>query len=127
VALLRRAFAGAELLPADVPLAPPLPEDPPAPEAPPVADPAQPWCRAEGVGLRLIGAGAFLWWPGDGMLWQLNPVARAVWALLEIPGSVRDLAEALAEVFPDTGRARLEADCAALIGQLAEEGFVRAA
>jgi hypothetical protein len=51
----------------------------------------------------------------------LNTVAAAVWALIEIPGSARELAEALAEVYPQVPFGDLLADVAGMV-----EGFVAA-
>jgi hypothetical protein len=58
------------------------------------------------------------------MVWTLNPVARAAWELLEEPASAADLAELLAEVFPDVAPDRLRADMAALLGGLARADLV---
>ncbi|MBL4918343.1 PqqD family protein [Szabonella alba] len=128
VRLLRRAFGGPCLMPKDLEIGPPLPpvaaEDGPQDRADPV-DPDAVWRRAPGMAVRVLGNSAFLWWPGDGMLWQLNPTARAIWAMLELPGSARDFAEALSTLFPDIGQDRLEADCTLLMAELAAEGFIR--
>jgi hypothetical protein len=82
--------------------------------------------RDAGVAVRLIGTAAVLWRPGDAMLWQLNPVARAAWALMEDPISADEIAELMAELFPDVGQDRLRADIARLLGQLAAAGLITA-
>lgn len=126
-ALLRRAFAGPEMLPAGLPIGPALPGvQAPSVQAP-AADPVQVWRRTGGIAMRRHGQSAFLWQPGEMMLWQLNPVALAVWVLLELPGSAVDIALTLAEIFPDTPQAVLRADICALLGALSAEGMVIAA
>ena len=129
VVLLRHAFGGETILPDDLPIGPPVAGD----MRPSDADPPEPvaldavWRRVAGIGLRSSGQSAFLWWPGDGMLWQLNPTGRAIWTLLDIPGSAQEIAEALAELYPAVPRSRLEADCALLLSQLAAQGFIEPA
>ncbi|MFN3822686.1 MAG: PqqD family protein [Pseudorhodobacter sp.] len=126
VCLLRQAFGGETILPEDLPVGAPLADEPgavPEPAPAPVAVETV-WRRAAGIGLRHVGQSAFLWWPGDGMLWQLNPTGHAIWTLLELPGSARDIAAALAEIFPAVPPDRLEADCAMLMARLAAEGFI---
>lgn len=129
VALLRRAFGGETILPEDLPIGAPLALDlAPADSSPlaPVA-PDTVWRRVAGIGLRKVGQSAFLWWPGDGMLWQLNPTGCAIWALLELPGSAQEVAEALAEIYPTVSPSRLEADCTLLLSHLAAQGFIEPA
>ncbi|MFN4173438.1 MAG: PqqD family protein, partial [Pseudorhodobacter sp.] len=129
VCLLRQAFGGETILPEDLPVGAPLADEPgavPEPAPAPVAVEAV-WRRAAGIGLRHVGQSAFLWWPGDGMLWQLNPTGHAIWTLLELPGSARDIAAALAEIFPAVPPDRLEVDCAILMARLAAEGFILSA
>lgn len=125
VALLRQAFAPDAGPETNVPLAPALPDPLHAPDrtAAPVAQGRRLAQRADVV-VRRMGAGAFLWTPRATTIWHLNPVAHAVWTLLELPGSAADLAETLAEVFPEVGRDRLTRDVAALLGDLLAEGFV---
>lgn len=125
VALLRRAFAPDAPPQTNVPLAGPLPDPLHAPERRSVpVHPDRVLRQAPGIVLRRMGSGAFLWTPADPVVWHLNPVGHAVWALLEIPGSAADLADTLAEVFADVPRDRLTRDIATLMGDLLEEGFV---
>ncbi|RXM21731.1 PqqD family protein, partial [Citrobacter sp. AAK_AS5] len=80
-----------------------------APAAAPVAP--QPICRrVTGPTTRRIGDAAFLWRPGDAVLWHLNPAARAIWALLSRPASARSLAKTLQQLFPDEPPQRLQDD-----------------
>ncbi len=122
VALLRRAFTGAR----DADIAPPLP--PATPETAEVAgiDPDTPWHRTGDAVIRRVGGSSFLWRPGDTTLWQMNRMAEAVWAALEIPGSARDVAEILADLFPGTPEARILADVSALLATLADRDLVGA-
>jgi hypothetical protein len=122
VALLRQAFTGdraAEIAPPLAP-APAVPETAAAP-----VDPDRPWHRAGDVAIRRVGASAFLWRPGDTTLWRMNPVAQMVWTALDLPGSARDVAEAIADHFPDTPAAQIRDDVGALIAILVERDLVR--
>jgi hypothetical protein len=83
--------------------------------------------RSPGVAIRRMGGSAFLWRPDGIAIWHLNPVAAGVWALLDIPGSAREIGASLAEVFPQVPLETLVADVAILLDGLAEEGFVREA
>ncbi|CAM3194873.1 PqqD family peptide modification chaperone [Paracoccus nototheniae] len=124
-ALLRRAFAGDAPACGRLPLAPPLPGSPSAPtRSPTPLPPDLVAAQSAGLKLRRMGDGAFLWSPGAPRLWHLNPIGHAVWALLELPGSARDLAQTLSEVFPAIPETQLTADIAALLGDLQAEGFV---
>lgn len=123
VALLLSAFGGAVALPPGLDIGPEIAAPPPEPAGPPV-DPTQVFRRAGRVTLRQHGADAFLWRPGAPMLYRLNPVAAAVWTLLELPTSSADLAAALAEYFPDVPGAVLLSDMRHLLGDLAQEGLV---
>ncbi len=73
-----------------------------------------------------MGEAAFLWRPGEAMLWHLNPTAQAVWALLAKPMTARALVRTLHQVFPDVPKDRMEADLLALLGAMAAEGLVLA-
>lgn len=97
--------------------------------APPAADHApapldQVLGRAPDTARRTIAGVVFLWQPGEAEVWHLNPVADAIWALLEYPGTARDIAAALAEVFPQVPQAQLLEDTAALLGALHQAGLV---
>jgi hypothetical protein len=126
VALLARAFPADGRAVADaVPLAAALPAlAEPTEVAPlPVAATTR-FRRARGTATRRMGAAAFLWRPGEAMLWHLNPTAQAIWALLDRPASAATLARDLAEVFPDAPKDRLLPDTCALLGALAAAGLV---
>ena len=126
-ALIAAAFPADGRAAADaVALSPPLPAQPPLPDHRRATEipPAAPCRRAQGVATRRMGEAAFLWQPGEAMLWHLNPVAQAIWTLLSRPRSARSVARILQEAFPDEPPQRLEDDTRALLAQLAQEGLV---
>lgn len=126
VQLLRATFAGG-VIPA---LAPPLPPDAPlTADAPPpvLTDPDAIWRRAPEATIRRVSDAAFVWRLGEGDMWHLNPVAEAVWVLLQIPGTAADLAEVLAEAFPVEPREGLLDDLRRLLAALHDAGLVEAA
>lgn len=121
-ALLCAAFAPG----AQVRLRPPLPE----PLAPPVAspdplDPALVLRPRSGIALRRAEGGGFLWHPGDGILWRLNPAAAAVWSLLTqtAPCSGAHLADLLSTAFPATDPALIRHDTCAILSQFLAADF----
>lgn len=120
VALLRRATLGDG---ADV--APPLPPAPASAARARPVDPETIWTRADDAVTRRVGASAFLWRPADTTLWQMNHVAEMAWTALEIPGSARDVAETLADLFPDEPPDRILADTATLLARLADHDLAR--
>jgi hypothetical protein len=124
VALLRQAFGGADFMPASLPIADPLPPDGPEtlPKVPPVPAHLR-LAPARDVACREEPDGAFLWRPGDVVLWRLNPVAHAAWALLDGKTSAGQMADSLAEVFPGTPRRVILSDLCAVLGQFLAEGF----
>jgi Coenzyme PQQ synthesis protein D (PqqD) len=61
------------------------------------------------------------------MLWHLNPVARAIWAMLDEPAPATLLVEVLAELFPDEAPERLASDLQGLMARLCAEGLIHPA
>ncbi|MFE3839600.1 PqqD family protein [Pseudogemmobacter sonorensis] len=123
-ALITGLFAEGGRPPADFAPAPALPPAPAEPFA--RAVPADhPFRRAPQARLRRHGGAAFLWRPGEAMLWELNPIGHLLWQMLETPGSAADLAEVLAEAFPDVAPDRILQDTARLLAALEEAGLVR--
>jgi hypothetical protein len=120
VALLRRALLGD-----GVDMAPPLPPAPATCATVAPTDPDTVWTCADDAVIRRVGGSAFLWRPADTTLWQMNPVAEMVWTALKIPGSARDVADTLADLFPEEKPDRLLADTAALLARLADHDLVR--
>lgn len=68
------------------------------------------WARVEGVAVHEVGDGLYLIPPGEDGIYYLDALGRALWMLLEEPMDAREASALLGEVFPQTGRARLEAD-----------------
>lgn len=124
VALIRQAFGRAG---GTVDIGPVLPQAAAA-TAPPGAFPAnRPWARNPEAVMQARGESAFLWVPGKPMIWHMNLLARAVWVLLEIPGTARDIGQLLCEHFPDTDRTVLIRDVETLLQALSAAGLVEPA
>ncbi len=124
VALLRRALCGPE------PLAPGL-EVGPAFETRPEIEPpitavapGQRWRRVPGVVPRRVAGETFLWQADARRYLHLNPMASAVWLLLELDASAEDVTDLLAEAYPATPPTRIATDVAALLGRLAARGLI---
>lgn len=125
VALLRRTFAPGKAgpgVPVESELLQPLTPLPDVAVLP--VDPARIWRQRPGTGVRHIGGSAFLWSPAGTTVWHLNPIAHAIWAALAIPGSVTEMGDLLAELFPDILGESLLADVGSLIAGLACEDFL---
>ena len=123
VALLRAAFAAPELPAAGVTIAPPLPAELDPVVRPPV-DLAQEWQRSPDVAVRAVQEDLFLWHATEHSYFHLNPVARAIWTLLESPITGDEIAAILSEAFPDADPARIAEDVALLLGAFAGEGLI---
>jgi hypothetical protein len=123
VALLRRAFATDQLARLGAPVAPPLPAEIAAVVRPP-ADLAQGYRRSPHVAVRAVQDDLFLWHATEYSYFHLNPVARAIWSLLEEPISGQDIADLLAEVFPDATPAQIATDVANLLGAFEGESLI---
>lgn len=121
VALLRDRFAGSGA--AQDLSTPPLPADGPA-VAPAPAALLQRFERAGGVAEQDIDGNRFLWQIEDRRFYALNPVARAVWVLLEQPLTGHALCEILQEAFPDTPPDTVRMDVASLLGDMVEAGLI---
>ncbi len=128
VALLLAAFpSSGRAVGQSVSLSPPgTPAMPAVVEAMPILTPSARCRRADGIATRRIGGAAFLWRPGEAMLWHLNPTAQAIWALLERPASAQTLARDLGLLFPDEPDDQLLNGTRLLLGQLIDQGFVEA-
>ena len=120
VALLRQAFGVAGRDASGVDIGPALPATlEPVTHAPARLD--QCFRRSQHVAVRAVDADLFLWHATEHSYFHLNRVARAVWTLLEEPVSGQEIADILCEGFPETPRAVIEADVAALLGAFAAE------
>lgn len=121
VGLLRRSFGAG--LPSEADFAAPLPAElDPVVHSP--ADLAQCFARSPHVALRAVGDDLFLWHAQERSYFHLNPVARAVWTLLEEPIAGQEIVALLVTAFPQTDPARIAADVAALLGAFETEFLV---
>lgn len=81
--------------------------------------------RSESVRETVLAEEVFLAGPDNDALFRLNPLGRMVWDLLASPVSAAEIADALAEFFPDEPRRRIEADVAGLFRDLRDNGLIR--
>jgi hypothetical protein len=77
--------------------------------------------------LRPAPTGVWLVRRNAGGLVHLNAVGAAVWDLLDDGATGAEIADALAEVFPQVDAAQIRADVAGLLGQMMEAGLVHPA
>lgn len=124
VALIRHAFGGGADVHADLAIAPPLPltSRRSMPSSKLASDVI--WVRQPDATMQTSGESAFVWMPGQQTVWRMNTLGRAVWSLLEIPGSAEDIAAVLADHFPDQDEAVLITDVNALLQALAHGGLI---
>lgn len=124
VALIRHAFGGQAVPAPDVVIGPAVAKAPSKclPQTDLPADIR--WSRRPDVTLQTKADAAFLWLPGRQVIWHMNALALAVWTLLEIPGSARDIGQVLAEHFPDQDAASLTDDVNALLQALAKNDLI---
>lgn len=119
VALIRRAFGGAECPDPAVPVAAALAQGAAAPPPRPV-DLSLCWQRSATVGVRRLDGDLFLWDAQTQGRFRLNQMAGAVWSLLEEDGRGDDISALLQEAFPEEDPRRIATDVALLLGALAE-------
>lgn len=82
--------------------------------------------RAEEIVLQPMGdGGAFLADRAGGGIFALDALGAAIWEALAAPVAPLDLADELAEAYPEIERTRIEADLAGLISRLMEKGLAR--
>lgn len=77
-----------------------------------------------GVVERWIGDVLYLADPEGRAIQRMDPLAAAIWGMLEEPATPGELEDALVEAFPSTPRETIAADLSALLGRLAEAGLV---
>lgn len=93
----------------------------PAPARP---DPEAALCQRPGTTVRTIGAGLYLADAEGRAIHRIDPLAAAIWELLETPARPQEIAALLVEAFPETDPARLSADVAALLASLTGAGLL---
>ena len=124
IALIRRAFGPSLPGTEPVEIGPPLPFVPQDTLPETTLSPHICWARNPDVVLQTRADSAFLWQPGKQVIWHLNALGLAIWALLEIPGTATELGAALHEHFPEMSLGTLTHDANALLDALARAGLV---
>lgn len=89
--------------------------------------------RHPGVQFREVGDEIFLVHPDGEQIYNLNPMAAALWRLLDnsMPGSItgpmtgRDMADVVITAFPMMAMAKVEGDIKAVLTELLTKGFAR--
>ena len=82
------------------------------------------WLRAPGTHIHENGGFAYLIPKGQGSIFGVGGIGLAVFNLLAEPLCIAEAAGLLAEVFPQTGRERLESDLSAFFRTLFEQGLI---
>ncbi|MDP3197062.1 PqqD family peptide modification chaperone [Tabrizicola sp.] len=80
--------------------------------------------QREGCVERWIGDVLYLADPEGRAIQRMDPLAAAIWGMLEEPVPPEELEEALVEAFPDTPRVQISADIFALLAGLVEAGLL---
>lgn len=124
-ALMHAAFDGPALPAPGLPLEAPVPPEPVERPALP-ADLGLRFSRAGDVSDRVIGGNTFLWHMEERRFFALNPVAGAIWTLIETPLTGHEIVRILTDLFPDAPAAVLAQDLEGLLGQLVANNLVRA-
>ena len=125
VALLLKTFEGNVIPSPGVNIDPPLPPKSMKPDVEP-ADLQALFRRSEQVVPRIIGADIFLWQLEERNFYGLNPIAAAIWTLLETPATGLEITEILGKAFPDFDAAKIKNDAAELLGALLARNLVSA-
>ncbi len=77
-----------------------------------------------GAVARVIGDGLYLADPEGRAIHRMDPLAAAIWDLLDAPATADEVAELLAEAFPGADRAQLLQDVRGLMSSLVAAGLV---
>ena len=85
------------------------------------------WVQASSVAVHEEGDSIFLIPEAQDAIFTLDRIGQAVWALLAEPLSIAEAASLLADVFPQTGREKLERDMIRFFRTLFEQGLVQRA
>lgn len=91
--------------------------------APPLR-PGAPIRQRPGSVARAIGDAMYLADPEGRAIHRMDPLAAAIWDVLDAPATATDLLDLLAESFPATDPARIAADLDSLLRMLAAWGLV---
>lgn len=76
-----------------------------------------------GVQFRTVGDEIFLVHPDGEQIHNLNPMAAALWRLLEQPTTGRDMADVVQAAFPIMAPAKVEEDVKRVVTELLAGGF----
>ena len=79
--------------------------------------------RHAGVQFREVGDEIFLVHPDGKQIHNLNPMAAALWRLLEQPLTARDMADVVQAAFPIMAPAKVEEDVKQVVMDLLAGGF----
>lgn len=74
---------------------------------------------------REVGDEVFLVHPDGEQIHNLNPMAAALWRLLENPITGREMADVVTAAFPIMAPAKVEGDIKAVVNGLLQGGFAR--
>ena len=91
---------------------------------PPAAAAGAALSQRQGVIVRTIGEGLFLSDPEGRAIHRMDPLAAAIWDLLETPATAEEIVSLLSEAFPDADPARMGRDVAALLSGMAAAGLI---
>lgn len=89
-----------------------------------LAPDAGPVRQRAGTTAVMLGGRLYLADPDGCSIHGTDPLAEAIWTLMEDPVSAEDIVDLLAAVFADADRSRIEADVIALIGHLRANGLI---
>lgn len=81
--------------------------------------------RHPDVQFREVGDEVFLIHPDGEQIYNLNPMAAALWRLLQNPITGREMAEVVTTAFPILSPAKVEGDVRTVLGELLGNGFAR--
>ena len=81
--------------------------------------------RHPDVQFREVGDEVFLVHPDGEQIYNLNPMAAALWRLMENPITGREMAEVVTAAFPIMAPAKVEGDIKALLNDLLTGGFAK--
>lgn len=93
-------------------------------DAAPVFRPERVYAQAEGITEMPMNGNHYLTDASGLAIHGLNEGALVIWRLIEEPMRIGELCDLLAEVFPDTPRDRIEADCTKVLKGFVENRLV---
>ena len=91
---------------------------------PPAPGPEAPLAQRPGTTVRVIGEALYLADPEGRAIHRMDPLAAAIWDMLEEPAIADEIGALLAEAFPDADRDRLQRDVAGLLSMMVGAGLI---